>query len=130
MNTKKNTENKPSNVEIVRKLRDLAWQDSAHSDNIYDDAADAIEKLEKTIAEMRVDVDVRAVIGIVEGRPVHKGDKLYVDIRDTCATEWGSPGTAVRGANEGQGPMIIFESGDYRMVSSLVWEPREGARNE
>lgn len=64
-------------------------------------------------------------LGIVEGRPVYPGDKLYVDIRDTCATEWGEPQIAHIGANEGQGPMIVFTSGDYRMCDRLVWDIKE-----
>lgn len=69
-------------------------------------------------------------IGRVEGRLVYPGDKLYVDIRGTCATDWGDPQVAVQGCNEGQGPLIIFESGDYRPCDRLVWDikaltPRE-----
>jgi hypothetical protein len=63
-------------------------------------------------------------LGTVEGRPVYPGDKLYVDIRNTCATEWGDGQIASMGANEGQGAMIIFEDGDYRMCDRLVWEPK------
>ncbi len=64
-------------------------------------------------------------IGIVEGRPVYPGDRLYVDIRGTCATTWGDSQVASQGANDGQGPMIIFQGGDYRMCDRLVWEPKE-----
>lgn len=65
------------------------------------------------------------VLGHVESRPVFKGDRLYVDIRGTCATQWGEPQVASMGVNEGQGPIIVFERGDYRMTHNLVWEPKE-----
>ena len=64
-------------------------------------------------------------IGIVDGRSVYPGDRLYVDIRGTVATEWGTGQIAAQGANEGQGAMIIFHGGDYRMCDRLVWAPKE-----
>jgi hypothetical protein len=64
-------------------------------------------------------------IGIVEGRSVYPGDRLYVDIRGTVATEWGTGQIAEQGTKEGQGSIIIFQGGDYRMCDRLVWEPKE-----
>lgn len=66
----------------------------------------------------------REVLGYVEGKPVYKGDKLYVDIRNTCATEWGKGQIVESSGNDGQGNMIIFEGGDYHSDKRLVWEPR------
>jgi hypothetical protein len=75
------------------------------------------------------DVVIEAIhtesIGVVERRPVFKGDRLYVDIRGTCATVWGDGQIAAQGANEGQGPLIIFEDGDYRPCDRLVWGPKD-----
>jgi hypothetical protein len=76
------------------------------------------------LLEIAMTTEVKS-IGLVEGRPVYPGDRLYVDIRETCATVWGDSKIAIQGANEGQGPMIIFVGGDYRMCDRLVWEPKE-----
>lgn len=62
-------------------------------------------------------------LGTVQERSVFKGDVLYVDIRGTCAETWGKGKVAAQGANEGQGAMIVFEDGDYRKTTQLVWRP-------
>lgn len=64
-----------------------------------------------------------SVLGYIDDRPVFKGDRLYVDIRGTCATEWGNGQFVDNSANEGQGLIIIFQDGDYRMARNLVWVP-------
>lgn len=66
---------------------------------------------------------VGPVLGYIGNRPIFKGDRLYVDIRGTCATEWGEGQIAENSANEGQGNVIIFQDGDYRMARALVFAP-------
>ena len=67
---------------------------------------------------------VGPILGYVRNRPVFKGDRLYVNIIGTCETEWGEGQIAESSGNEGQGNMIIFEGGDYRMERNLVWAPQ------
>jgi hypothetical protein len=124
MSIQKEKTKKMNSADIVERLREVAWQDEAHLDDVYDNAADKIEELEQALALAISKQEGRPVLGYVEDRPVFKGDKLYVDIRGTCAREWGPAQVAAQGANEGQGAMIVFEGGDYRMNKDLVWEPR------
>lgn len=76
-----------------------------------------------TPAEAKELLKANRILGHVDGKPVFKGDVLYVDIRGTCEKQWGKGLVASQGANEGQGPMIVFENGDYRMTDRLLWNP-------
>jgi hypothetical protein len=67
-----------------------------------------------------------STLATVEGRPVRKGDMLYVDIRGTVAKEWGKPRkVASADTSNGQCLLLIFEDGDYQPADRMVWEPRQ-----
>jgi hypothetical protein len=64
------------------------------------------------------------VLAHVQGKPVRRGDKLYLDIRGTSLKEWGDPLTVATSWHN-QGLHVQFTNGDYRLPERLVWAPTD-----